>query len=120
MMTKPTVQVRRIYEESTSSDGARVLVDGVWPRGMSKDKANVDEWLKQVAPSTELRKWYRHDQDKFDEFTRHYKQELDDSERAQALGHLRELGREQTLTLLTAVKTVDISHAAVLADVLRS
>lgn len=120
MMSKPTVQVRRIYEESTSSDGARVLVDGVWPRGMAKDKANVDEWLKQVAPSTELRKWFGHDPEKFDEFTRRYKQELEDSERSEALDRLREMGRDQTLTLLTAVKEVDISHAAVLADVLRS
>lgn len=119
-MTKRTVRVRRIYEESTNSDGARVLVDGVWPRGMSKNKANVDEWLKQVAPSSELRKWFGHDPDKFDEFTRRYQQELEDSERSEALGHLRELGRDQTLTLLTAVKAVDISHAAVLADVLRS
>jgi uncharacterized protein YeaO (DUF488 family) len=111
----PHVQIRRIYEGPTPQDGTRVLVDRIWPRGMSKQRAHLDEWCKQIAPSTELRKWYGHDPDRFDEFTRRYEAELTDPERAAALTHLRELARQQMLTLLTATKDVDISEAAVLA-----
>lgn len=114
------VRVCRAYDEPTESDGARVLVDRLWPRGLSKDKARLDEWCKQVAPSTELRKWYQHDPDRFREFGRRYRAELLDDERAQALRHLQELAEQGTLTLVTASKAVDISEAAVLADLLRS
>ena len=109
------VQIRRIYEDPTPEDGTRVLVDRIWPRGMSKQRAHLDEWCKQIAPSTELRKWYGHDPDRFDEFTRRYEAELTDPERTAALAHLRELALERMLTLLTATKDVDISEAAVLA-----
>ena len=120
MTNKPEVRLRRVYDEPTGQDGTRVLVDRVWPRGLSKDKARIDEWCKQVAPSTELRKWYAHDPGRFAEFTRRYRAELKDPERAEALAHLRELARHRTLTLLTASKQADISEAAVLADLLRS
>ncbi len=96
-------------------DGARVLVDRIWPRGVSKERADLDEWCKQIAPSTELRKWYGHDPSRFDEFTRRYRDELDDPDRAAALAHLRELASRQMLTLLTATKHPGISEAAVLA-----
>lgn len=112
------VQVRRIYDPATPSDGTRVLVDRIWPRGMSKARARLDEWCKHIAPSTELRKWYHHDPKLFDEFVRRYRHELTDSERAEALAHLHDLMEQQTLTLLTASKAVDISEAAVLADLL--
>jgi uncharacterized protein YeaO (DUF488 family) len=108
------VRVRRIYEEPSREDGTRVLVDRIWPRGVSKDKAALDEWCKTIAPSTELRKWYAHDPERFDEFTRRYRDELHDPERAEALEHLRDLARHHTLTLLTATKQSDISEAAVL------
>jgi uncharacterized protein YeaO (DUF488 family) len=68
--TRAQVQVRRVYDEREDSDGARVLVDRIWPRGMTKAKAALTEWCKDVAPSTELRKWYSHDPAKFEEFTR--------------------------------------------------
>jgi uncharacterized protein YeaO (DUF488 family) len=113
--SKTHVQIRRIYEEPTPEDGTRVLVDRLWPRGMSKQRAHLDEWCKQIAPSTELRKWYGHDPDRFDEFRRRYQAELTDLERAAALAHLRELAHQRMLTLLTATKDVDISEAAVLA-----
>lgn len=112
------LQVRRIYDPPTPGDGTRVLVDRIWPRGISNARAHLDEWCKQVAPSTELRKWYRHDPKLFDEFVRRYRAELTDSGRADALAHLRDLAKKQTLTLLTASKAVDISEAAVLADLL--
>jgi len=112
------VQVRRIYDAATPGDGTRVLVDRIWPRGISKARAHLDEWCKQIAPSTELRKWYQHDPKLFDEFVRRYRDELTDSGRAEALAHLHDLTKRQTLTLLTASKAVDISEAAVLADLL--
>lgn len=111
--------MRRIYDEPTRKDGTRVLVDRVWPRGLSKNKAQIDEWLKQVAPSTELRKWYAHDPQRFKEFTRRYLAELEDPERAEALATLQRMARHRTLTLLSATKDIEISQAAVLADVLR-
>ncbi|TKA03165.1 DUF488 domain-containing protein [Actinacidiphila oryziradicis] len=120
MTAKHKVQVRRAYEEPGRGDGTRVLVDRIWPRGLTKDKADLDEWCKQVAPSTQLRKWYHHDPDRFEEFGRRYRSELDDPERAQALAHLRELAKGRTLTLLTATKQPEISEAEVLAELLRS
>lgn len=113
------VRLRRVYESPSDEDGKRILVDRVWPRGLSKDKARLDEWEKDVAPSTELRKWYGHDAAKFEEFTRRYDAELAEPERAAALDHLRELAGQGTVTLLTATKDVDRSQAAVLAARLR-
>jgi uncharacterized protein YeaO (DUF488 family) len=113
------VQVRRVYDDPGPGDGTRVLVDRIWPRGMTKQRASLDEWCKQIAPSTELRQWYGHDPERFGEFTRRYGQELTEPERAKALAHLRELAAARTLTLLTASKAVDISEAAVLAGLLR-
>jgi uncharacterized protein YeaO (DUF488 family) len=110
--------VRRIYDESDPDDGARVLVDRVWPRGLSKAAAHIDRWCKQVAPSTELRHWYAHDPDRFEEFGRRYRAELEDPERARALNDLRDLADRRTVTLLTATKAFEISQAAVLAELL--
>ena len=107
-MAAAQVRVRRAYEEPESSDGLRVLVDRIWPRGLSKERAALDEWCKDVAPSTELRQWYSHDPDRFAEFGRRYQAELADPERATALAHLRELaGGDRPLTLLTATRQPD-------------
>ena len=76
------VRVRRAYDEPEPDDGTRVLVDRLWPRGLSKARAALDEWCKNVAPSAELRTWYNHDPDRFEEFSRRYQQELQDPERA--------------------------------------
>ncbi len=111
------VRVRRAYEEPEPDDGTRVLVDRLWPRGLSKARAALDEWCKNVAPSGELRTWYNHDPDRFEEFSRRYRQELHDPERAEALAHLRGLAGEGPLTLLTATKRPEISEAAVLAAI---
>ena len=112
------VQVRRVYDEPSPDDGARVLVDRVWPRGLTKQRAHLDEWCKQIAPSTELRTWYGHDEARYPEFRQRYGAELEEPERAAALAHLRELAGRGQLTLLTATKQVDISQAAVLAELL--
>lgn len=117
-MAKHQVQVRRIYEDPESSDGARVLVDRLWPRGMSKERAHLDDWCKDVAPSADLRKWYGHDPDRFDEFARRYRAELAASPAAEAYEELRERARRGTLTLLTAAKRADISEATVLEELL--
>lgn len=119
MPGKPTVRVRRVYDEPEPRDGTRVLVDRIWPRGVSKDRADLAEWCKRVAPSTGLRKWYAHDPERFEEFSGRYRRELKDPEPAEALRHLRDLASDHPLTLLTATKHVEISAATVLAEILR-
>jgi uncharacterized protein YeaO (DUF488 family) len=110
------VTYRRVYEERSSQDGKRVLVDRVWPRGMRKEDAHLDEWLRDVAPSTELRRWYGHEPERFAEFRRRYLAELRDSGHHEAADHLRDLAAHDTVTLLTATKDADHSQAAVLAE----
>jgi uncharacterized protein YeaO (DUF488 family) len=112
------VQVRRVYDPPEPDDGQRVLVDRLWPRGLSKQRARLDDWCKDIAPSTELRKWYGHEPERYAEFARRYRDELEDPDRAAALAGLRELASAGRLTLLTATKRSDISEAAALADLL--
>jgi uncharacterized protein YeaO (DUF488 family) len=112
------VQVRRVYDPPQPDDGQRVLVDRLWPRGLSKERARFDDWCKEIAPSTELRRWYGHDPDRYAEFARRYRAELGDPVRVAALANLRKLAGHGQLTLLTATKRSDISEAAVLADLL--
>lgn len=114
MASKQTTRMGRVYDPPQPQDGVRVLVDRVWPRGLSKERASLDEWCKQVAPSTRLRQWYGHDPDLFDEFSRRYREELEEPERAEALRHLRDLAAKGTLTVLTATRHAEISQAAVL------
>ena len=114
------IRVRRVYEPPSPQDGARVLVDRLWPRGLRKDAARLDDWAKDVAPSTELRTWYQHDPAKFDEFRRRYTAELAQPGPAAVLARLRALAARQPVTLLTATRDVSLSQAAVLAEVLGS
>jgi uncharacterized protein YeaO (DUF488 family) len=114
------VQVRRIYDDPAEDDGIRVLVDRRWPRGVSRARAALDEWCTAVAPSEELRKWYGHAPDKFDEFQTRYRKELEEPERAAALRHLRAMTLHDRLTVLTATKDVQISQATVLVELLRT
>lgn len=118
-MARGKVQVRRVYDEPERSDGSRVLVDRVWPRGMTKARAALDDWCKDIAPSTELRKWYGHVPAKFSDFSRRYRTELKGHSRAEALARLRVLAKGGPLTLLTATKEPEISEAAVLASLLQ-
>ena len=112
------VRLARVYADPTPDDGVRVLVDRLWPRGLRKESAHIDEWIKQVAPSTELRQWYGHRPEAFSDFTARYQAELAEPERAQALDRLRELAAAGPLTVLTATKQADISEAAVLVELL--
>jgi uncharacterized protein YeaO (DUF488 family) len=113
-----TARVGRIYDPASTTDGVRILVDRLWPRGLTRAKAGLDEWCKQIAPSPELRRWYSHDPRRFTEFRHRYRRELDGPEQAAALAHLKELASGRTLTLLTASKDVAISEATVLAELI--
>ncbi len=113
------IRVRRVYDEPSPEDGARVLVDRVWPRGMRKDAARLNEWAKDVAPSAGLRTWYQHDPAKFGEFRQRYITELEQPGPREALSRLRAVAAGKPVTLLTATRDLDLSQAAVLVGLLR-
>ncbi len=111
------LRLKRVYDSPAQEDGYRVLVDRLWPRGISKDRAALDLWCKEAAPSPELRVWFGHDPAKFGEFGRRYRAELKHNP---AIAQLHELIREhKTITLLYGARDAAINHAAVLCDYLR-
>jgi uncharacterized protein YeaO (DUF488 family) len=112
------IRVRRVYDDPQPGDGCRVLVDRLWPRGLRREAAALDEWLRDVAPSSELRTWYRHDPAKFAEFRRRYAAELARPGPQAALDRLRNLAASGPATLLTATTDVDDSQAAVLVGLI--
>ena len=111
------VEIKRVYEPALESDGYRVLIDRLWPRGVSREQAKLDEWLKELAPSHELRKWFGHDPARFDEFRRRYVEELRDQGRL--LTALRRRARLGSLTLVYSARDTEHNDAVVLAEVLR-
>lgn len=111
------IRLKRAYEEPGDDDGYRVLVDRLWPRGVSRERARLDEWARDLAPSAELRRWFGHDPDRFAEFRRRYVAEL--AEHEEKLAELRERARQGTLTLVYAASDTEHNDAVVLADVLR-
>ncbi|MFP3316079.1 MAG: DUF488 family protein [Caldivirga sp.] len=102
-MVKPIIKVKRVYDEPSSDDGVRVLVDRLWPRGLSKESARIDIWLRDVAPSDELRKWFNHDASKWEEFKRRYFKELENNKAVNELINL--LRDRRTITLLYSAKS---------------
>ncbi len=108
--------MKRIYEEASSSDGRRVLVDRLWPRGVSRESARIDDWLKDVAPSNELRKWFGHEPEKWAEFKKRYREELKGKEAV--LADLRALDRKGTVTLLYGAKDTEHNQAVALKEFL--
>ena len=118
MTGEMSVQVKRIYNAGDESDGFRVLIDRLWPRGLSKQDARYDLWAKDVAPSTDLRKWFSHDPSRFDAFRKRYLDEL--SQRQEAVDALLREAGDQPITLLTAARDPQCSHAAVLAECLNA
>lgn len=110
------LRIKRVYEEPTDDDGRRILVDRIWPRGLSKERARIDEWRKEVAPSTELRRWFDHDDERFAEFERRYREEL--AEQADALDRIAELARQGMVTLVYGARNERSNQAVVLARVL--
>jgi len=111
------VRIKRAYEPVERSDGYRVLIDRLWPRGVSKEQARLDEWARELAPSAELRRWFGHDPARFDEFRRRYSKELTAHE--DKLRELRRRAREGTLTLVHAARDTEHNDAVVLAELLR-
>jgi uncharacterized protein YeaO (DUF488 family) len=111
------VRLKRAYEPAAASDGYRVLIDRLWPRGVSRDRAKLDEWERELSPSTELRRWFGHDPSRFDEFRRRYVDELRDQR--PRLKELRRRARDGTLTLVYSAGDRDHNDAVVLAEVIR-
>lgn len=110
-------RTKRIYEPPGPDDGYRVLVDHIWPRGISTEHAKLDAWVRELAPSDELRRWYDHDPERFGEFARRYRVEL--GAQRPLLTDLRRRARSGTVTLVFAARDAEHSNAAVLGDVLR-
>ena len=116
MPTPRKLHVKRVYDPPSPEDGQRVLVDRLWPRGLSKEKAQIDLWAKEIAPSTELRKWFAHEVDKWPEFQRRYREEL--AANAEAVDQLHTELSSETVTLLFATRETEFNHAHVLAEIL--
>ena len=114
------IKLKRIYEPPEAADGERVLVERLWARGLTKEKARLDSWMKEVAPSSELRKWYSHDVDKWKEFRERYRKELKSAGKQPLIQELLEKARHGTLTLLYAAHDPDHNSALVLRDLLES
>jgi uncharacterized protein YeaO (DUF488 family) len=114
----PAFQIQRAYDPPSRGRSYRVLVDRLWPRGVSKEKADLDEWAKDVAPSDQLRRWYGHEPEKFAEFARRYRAELKEAPDKDVVKRLRAESKSKPVTLVTATKEVEISGAQVLLDVL--
>ncbi len=120
-MKKPSaptkrLRLKRVYEPAAADDGVRVLVDRLWPRGLTKKKAAIDHWMKDVAPSADLRKWFGHDPDRWSEFKRRYRSEL--RQHKDLLDQIGKLTREGTVTLLFGARDEEHNDAVVLRDVL--
>ena len=113
------VRIKRVYAPLAPEDGYRVLVDRLWPRGLAKEAAAVDLWLKEIAPSTELRKWFGHDPERWPGFVQRYREELKTAERRAALERLREAVRNRpVVTVLFGARDEDLTHARLLQKLL--
>ncbi len=111
------IAIKRIYEEASDTDGYRILVDRIWPRGVSKQEAKLEEWIKTIAPSTALRKWFDHREERFEEFTLKYKEEL--LHQKEELDRIRKIAENKPVTLLYAAKDTHLNQAIVLRTVLK-
>ncbi|MGI6544898.1 MAG: DUF488 domain-containing protein [Fastidiosipilaceae bacterium] len=115
------IQIKRIYNPFEQSDGVRLLVDRLWPRGISKEKARLDGWVKELAPSSDLRTWFGHEAEKFDEFSVRYQEELDTSAEAQEeVQEVLRQSEDNTVTLLYGAKDPQINHAVILKSYIES
>ena len=112
-----TIRSKRVYDQPSPDDGFRVLIDGLWPRGVSHERASIDLWARELAPSDELRRWYGHEPERFDEFSRRYRSELRAQRRR--LAELRRHARSGGVTIVFAARDAEHSNATVRVDVLR-
>lgn len=117
MSIKLKLKIKRVYEDVASNDGYRILVDKLWPRGVTKEAAQLNEWNKNLAPSKELRKWFDHDPVKFDEFTKRYKKELED--KLEDLNRIKKMAEVKQVCLLYGAKDKEHNNAVVLEEVLK-
>lgn len=113
-MESQLINIKRVYDPPANADGYRVLVDRLWPRGVSKEDAALDRWMREVAPSDELRQWFDHDPSNWDEFRKRYRQELE--EKPEAIGFLLEKARQGKVTLLYAARDTEHNNAAALRE----
>ncbi len=112
----PNIELKRIYEEPKKSDGFRILVDKLWPRGVKKNDANIDLWLKEIAPSDSLRKWFNHEDQKWVEFQKRYAKELEDKH--ELIDSIKEKAKQQKVTLLFASKETEHNNAVALLNMI--
>ncbi len=112
-----TLSMKRAYEAPAAADGKRILIDRLWPRGLSKEKARIDLWMKEIAPSTELRKWFGHDPEKWKEFQTRYKKEL--AANAELVNSIRKMAKAETVTLVYSAKDEAHNDAVVLLKYLQ-
>lgn len=117
-MTKTKIKIKRVYEDVDADDGTRVLVDRVWPRGIAKEKLKADLWMKDIAPSTDLRKWFNHDRSRWEPFKERYFTEL--AESPALIDELMQLASKHTLTLLYSAKDETCNQAVALLEYLQS
>lgn len=112
------ISIKRVYEDKSEDDGYRVFIDRLWPRGVSKEDAHFDDWMKEIAPSTDLRKWFDHDPKRFDEFKKRYKKELENHQ--EELEKLRNKAQSKKITLLFAAKNKEMNNAVVVKEFLEA
>lgn len=116
MANKDNIVIKRVYEAPAKDDGYRILVDKLWPRGVKKADLPFDEWDKEITPSTELRKWFGHKPERFDEFEKKYEEEL--AQHKDAMDNIKSIAKKHKITLLYAAKDPKINHAIILKNVL--
>jgi uncharacterized protein YeaO (DUF488 family) len=112
------LKIKRVYDEPVPEDGIRILVDRIWPRGISKERAKIDEWRRDIAVSSELRKWYGHNPAKWDEFRRRYRQELEENNKLGILRAIAERAKKENVTLVFGAKDVEHSNASFLRELI--
>jgi uncharacterized protein YeaO (DUF488 family) len=110
------IKIKRTYDPPSSDDGKRILVDRLWPRGIKKEDARIDEWMKDIAPSDELREWFSHDPSKWQEFKKRYRNELKD--KSELIENLRKQAKKGNVTLLFSAKYIEHNNAVVLKEVI--
>ncbi len=113
------LKIKRAYEKAEANDGKRILIDRLWPRGVSKAEAGIDEWVKDLAPSTELRKWFGHDPEKWEEFKKRYKRELSSMEKTKLLENIAQIAGQTNVTLIYSAKDTEHSDVIVLEKIIR-
>lgn len=114
------IAIKRVYDAPLRNDGRRILIDRLWPRGLKKDDAQIDEWIKDIAPSHELRKWFSHDPEKWPEFQLRYETELSSENNRSILMRLAQASQSEQITLLFAAKDIEHNNAVVVAHLLRN